>query len=317
MTTTTTPTPTTTTTVPELWAAADFGELDALLDETDTASFVVVDGDRTIHEWYRDDTSHTQDIASAQKSVLSLLVGRAIADGLFSLDTRIDDVLGTDWTPGGQSASITVEHLLTMTSGLDDALAVVREPGVAWLYSGAFARLFDVVTRTSGRASTAKDLNDLASEWLFALVGADGAGFYERPFGGPYARFGLRCTAGDLIEIGRGVRDRSIPGVPAEWYTASFAATALNQSYGYLWWLNGQATFRLPGRERRERPGPLVPSAPSDAVAALGKDDQKLYISSATGLVVARQGGRADAGTRASLSGFDERLWALLAELRG
>ncbi len=67
------------------WAGADFADLDAVLEATDTASFVVAEGDRTIHEWYRDDASHTQDIGSAQKSILSLLVGRAIADGNIAL----------------------------------------------------------------------------------------------------------------------------------------------------------------------------------------------------------------------------------------
>lgn len=303
------------TTVPQAWAGADFGQLDAMLAATDTASFIVAEGDRTIHEWYRTDASHTQDIASAQKSILSLLVGRAVADGNIALDTPIDDVLGPDWTPSGQSAAITVEHLLTMTSGLDDNLAVVGDPGGAWLYSGAFAQLFDVVTRTSGRESTVRDLNDLASEWLFAPLGADGARFYERRVA-QYAGFGLRCTARDLVALGRGVRDRGIPGVPEDWYTASFAPTPLNPSYGYLWWLNGKQTYRLPGLEGLERPGPLIPSAPIDMVAALGKDDQKLYVAPSVGLVVARQGGRADPETRQSLSGFDDQLWALLMSLR-
>lgn len=298
------------------WEGADFAGLDALLAESDTASFVVVDGDRTIHERYRDDASHLQDIASAQKSVLSLLVGRAVAEGNVALDTPVDDVLGPEWTPSGRSASITVEHLLTMTSGLDDSLAVVSEPGEAWLYSGAFAQLFDVVTRTAGLEPTTRGLNALTSEWLFDPLGADTARFYQRRLT-QYAGFGLRCRASDLVAIGRGVRDRSIPGVPDDWYAASFTPTPLNRSYGFLWWLNGQESYRLPGQERRDLAGPLIPSAPNDMVAALGKDDQKLYVSSSTGLIVARQGGRADPETRLSLSGFDERLWALLTELRG
>ncbi len=104
--------------------------------------------------------------------------------------------------------------------------------------------------------------------------------------------------------------------MPDEWYTASFSPTPLNTAYGYLWWLNGQDTFRLPGQEGREQQGPLIPSAPSDMVAGLGKDDQKVYVAPSLGLVVARQGGRADTQTRQSLSGFDERLWSLLMQLR-
>jgi len=64
-----------------------------------------------VHEWYRTDASYTRDTASAQKSILSLLVGRAIVDGLVEFDTPIDDVLGRQWTPSGQSAGITGRDL--------------------------------------------------------------------------------------------------------------------------------------------------------------------------------------------------------------
>ena len=128
-----------------------------------------------MHEWYRTDDTYARDIASAQKSVLSLLVGRAITEGFIGIDTLVDDVLGSGWTPHGQLAAVTVRHLLTMTSGLDDRLALVAAPGTGWLYSGAFAQLFAVLSLTTGR-----DVDDLASEWLFEPAGADGAVFDER-----------------------------------------------------------------------------------------------------------------------------------------
>ena len=84
---------------------------------------VIVEAGSVIHEWYRDgDASFARDIASAQKSVLSLLVGRAIDEGLLLLESTIDSVLGTGWATG-DSGTVTVAHLLTMTSGLDDSLA--------------------------------------------------------------------------------------------------------------------------------------------------------------------------------------------------
>jgi len=93
-------------------------------------------------------------------------------------DTPIDDVLGGQWTPGGQRAGITVEHLLAMTSGLDDRREVVAPPGGRWIYSGAFAALFDVLTTITGR-----DHDDVAQEWLFDPAGASSSLFYERPAG--------------------------------------------------------------------------------------------------------------------------------------
>ncbi len=293
------------------WSNADFAELDAFLDAADTEAFRIVERGRVVHEWYRTDSSYGRDIASAQKSVLSLLVGRAIADGLFDLDTHIDDVLGTQWTPHGQSAGITVRQLLTMTSGLDDQFDVIARPGTMWRYSGAFAALFDVLTTTTGR-----QLNEIADDWLFDPAGASTAQFYERRSDG-FAPVGLFARAGDLTAIGQMVIDRTQPGLPDVWFDESFTTSQpYNGAYGFLWWLNGKDSYLLPGRALVERPGPLVPSAPAGMVAALGKDDQKLYLVVELGLAVARLGGKAVAASQPARSSFDDDLWKLLSRLR-
>ena len=292
------------------WAGADFGELDAFLTDTNSEAFSIVERGMAVHEWYRTDDTYARDIASAQKSVLSLLVGRAIADGIFDIDTLVDDVLGSGWTSHGQTSAITVRHLLTMTSGLDDSLALVSAPGIAWLYSGAFAQLFAVLSVATGR-----DVDDLASEWVFEPARADSAVFYERRTD-DVAPIGMRATANDLVAIGQWVLDGSQPGL-ANWLDESFAPSQpFNGAYGYLWWLNGQESFMLPGPTPPVRPGPLIPTAPVDLVAALGKADQKLYISRALDLVVARLGDKADSESRPALSTFDAALWAMLDRLR-
>ena len=61
----------------------------------------------------------------------------------------------------------------------------------------------------------------------------------------------------------------------------------------------------LPGPAPHPRSGSLIPTAPADLVAALGKADQKLYISQELGLVVARLGEKADPESRPALSTFD------------
>ena len=313
----TTPATTTPTTAPvstvaqELpWSGADFAALDRFLEQNNTSAFRIVEGAEVVYEWYLDDDTFARDIASAQKSVLSLLVGRAIGDGALTLDTRIDDVLGTTWTSHGDTTEINVAHLLTMTSGLDDRFEVIAAPGVEWRYSGAFAALFDVLTSVTGR-----DLDELADEWLFTPAGAATAEFYQRPRS-EFAPIGLSARASDLTAIGQMVLDATQPGLPADWLDDSFAAgSPMNESYGYLWWLNGRDSFVLPGVGRQARPGPLIPSAPADMVAALGRGDQKMYVARDLDLVVARLGESAG-GVRASRSGFDEALWAQLVDLR-
>jgi CubicO group peptidase (beta-lactamase class C family) len=293
------------------WSGADFGELDEFLATTNGEAFAIVEGGVTVHEWYRNDDTYARDIASAQKSVLSLLVGRAITDGYFGIDSLVDDVLGSDWTSHGQTSAITVRHLLTMTSGLDDSFALVSAPGTAWLYSGAFAQLFTILSVTTGR-----EVDDLADEWLFDPAGAQHAVFYQRRTD-EVAPIGMRATANDLVAIGQAVLDRSQPGLPSAWLDESFAASQpFNSSYGYLWWLNGQESFMLPGPAPLARPGSLIPTAPVDLVAALGKADQKLYISRERDLVVARLGDKADPESRPALSTFDAALWTMLDRLR-
>ena len=298
---------------PELspWSGADFAELDAFLDAAATEAFQIVEQGQVVHEWYRTDASYGRDVASAQKSVLSLLVGRAIADGLFDLDTHIDDVLGVGWTPHGQSAGITVRQLLSMTSGLDDQFAVIAPPATLWRYSGAFAALFDVLTTSTGR-----QLNEMADEWLFGPAGATTAQFHERR-SNEFAPIGLFARASDLTAIGQTVLDHAQPGLPDVWLDESLATSQpYNGAYGYLWWLNGKDSFLLPGRAMVARPGPLVPSAPAGMVAALGKDDQKLYLVADLGLAIARLGGKAVIGTQLAPSSFDDALWQLLSQMR-
>lgn len=63
----------------------------------------------------------------------------------------------------------------------------------------------------------------------------------------------------------------------------------LNKSYGYLWWLNGKASYMVPGSQL-VIPGFMCPQAPADMFAAVGKNGQLLSICRSLGLVVVRMG---------------------------
>jgi hypothetical protein len=86
-----------------------------------------------------------------------------------------------------------------------------------------------------------------------------------------------------------------------------------NLAYGYLWWLNGKSTFMSPGLQL-VLTGPLIPNAPADLFAALGKNDQKIYVVPSQGLVVIRQGNSAE-GVTFALSNFDNKLWDYVNKL--
>ena len=88
---------------------------------------------------------------------------------------------------------------------------------------------------------------------------------------------------------------------------ATTTSQNINQSYGYLWWINGQNSYHLP-QTQFEFQGSIIPSGPSDMFMALGKNDQKIYVIPSKKMVVIRMGNAADE-VNAALSDFDEILW--------
>jgi hypothetical protein len=100
---------------------------------------------------------------------------------------------------------------------------------------------------------------------------------------------------------------------PAYLAEAMNPSQELNLSYGHLWWLNGQPSYQVVTTQM-VLPGPLIPSAPSDLVAGLGMNDQKLYVIPSSDRVIIRMGDDAGEGVLAG-SSFDELLWQRLAAL--
>jgi hypothetical protein len=80
----------------------------------------------------------------------------------------------------------------------------------------------------------------------------------------------------------------------------------LNPAYGYLWWLNGQDKYLVPGLPFPFN-GAISPSAPSDLYAGLGKDGQFLDIVPSQDLVVIRMGENPDNSLVPIL--FHDEMW--------
>jgi len=119
-------------------------DLDRHLEDTRTAAFVVMRDDRIIYERYfrgYDERSRLNSFSIA-KSIVATLAGIAIGDGDLALDATVQtyrpDLAGTAY------GTVTVERLLTMTSGVEDAPSYL--PGRAQLYYGD--DLHDVVARS-------------------------------------------------------------------------------------------------------------------------------------------------------------------------
>jgi CubicO group peptidase (beta-lactamase class C family) len=253
-----------------------------------------------------------EDVASVQKSVSAILVGIAQHKGLLKLEDRVDKHLGAGWSKASpeQEQAITVRHLVTMTSGLKDDLTFEAAAGTRWRYnSAAYARTIQVVA-----AAAKKSPNDLTREWLTGRIGMNDSRWADRPGTGRNAvpnALGFATTARDLARFGLLIlaegqwNGESIIADRDFLQAALKPSQKLNPSYGYLWWLNGQPEVARGAGERVK--GPLIPTAPSDLVAALGAVDRKLYIVPSLGLVVTRLGNSAE-------TAFQNEFWKLLME---
>lgn len=250
--------------------------------------------------------------ASAGKTLTSTVAGIAQDQGLLSLDNKVSDYLGTNWTsmPIEKENLITCQHLLSMTSGIDDGLGenVAKEnlqfkadAGTRWAYHNVYVKMQDVVTQASNTS-----WNQYFEANLKTKIGMKGAWIQNTDFNVYWsdsrsmARFGLMIYAG-----GKWMDENIVSS--AYLNIATNTSQAINKAYGYLWWLNGKESYHLP-QSQLEFQGDLIPNAPDDMYAALGKDDQKIYMSPSKKLVVIRMGEAADSQNFA-LSNFDNDLW--------
>ena len=63
----------------------------------------------------------------------------------------------------------------------------------------------------------------------------------------------------------------------------------INKSYGYLWWLNGKASFMIP-ESQVVFPGSITPNGPVDMYSGMGKNGQYVSIIPSKKIVLVRMG---------------------------
>lgn len=303
------------------WCMDQWPALENLLAANNSKAFLVLKDGRIAIEHYFG--SFTQDSvwywASAGKSLTAFLVGIAQQEGLLDINDPSSDYLGTGWTSctAEQELAITVRHQLTMTTGLDDGvdnvdctdpacLQYLAGPGTRWSYHNApYTRLDGVIGGASGQA-----INDFL---LSRLTPGTGIGGLYLPVGynnvffskaRMMARFGL-------LMLGQGAWNGTPILSDADYYNAMITPSqALNSAYGYLWWLNGQSSYMLPGLQF-VFPGPLMTNEPADAFNALGRDAQIINVVPSENLVVVRMGNAP--GENGSITPpFNNDIWELL-----
>jgi CubicO group peptidase (beta-lactamase class C family) len=245
-----------------------------------------------------------EDVASAQKSIISILAGIAVDRGLIDIEDPVSKYLGAGWSaaPPEAEAKVLVRHLLSMSAGLSETkLELVSPAGEKWAYiNKAYSLVNEVV-----QAATGREPNDFMSEWVTIPLGmSDTRWIVRSEFFRQWNMNGLATTAPDLARFGLMVLARGT------WngrriVSAAYLKRALSQShpdnpsYGFLWWLNNPKGWRWVRGEAAESTNTselMVPAAPPNLVAALGSCDRKVYVVPSLGLVVTRTGTSAKLG---------------------
>ncbi|WP_338733263.1 serine hydrolase domain-containing protein [Mangrovimonas cancribranchiae] len=284
------------------------------LEEKNTKSFIMLHHGKIVLEAYMN--GHQAGTpwywASAGKTLSTTVAGIAQDQGFLNIETPVSNYLGTGWTsaPLEKENLITNKHLLTMTSGLDDSLGddvssenlqYLADAGNRWAYHNVYVKIQDVVAAATNQNWDTYFENQLKNKigMTGSWIDLDNLNVYFSNTRS-MARFGLMIYANGKWEDEQIVSESYLQ-------QATNTSQNINLAYGYLWWLNGKTSFHLP-QSQIEFPGELIPNAPADMYAGLGKNDQKIYVVPSEQLVIIRMGESAD-GSNFALSNFDNDLW--------
>lgn len=283
------------------WCESKIDNLYNYLDENHTKAFIVLkDGKIVLEKYFGEFTKDSIWYwASAGKTLTAFMAGIAQQEGFLSVNDRTSKYLGDDWTSETQEQEdkITILHQLTMTSGLDDGvknssctekscLIYKADAGDRWAYHNAPYSLIDSVIEVA----TNSTMNNYVRKKLTLTTGITGGFikledynnvFFSKPR--DFARFGLL-----ILNKGNWAGNQIMADVT---YFNNMTNTSqeLNKSYGYLWWLNGKEEFMLPGSQIKFK-RTLMPNAPSDMIAGMGKNGQFVDIVPSQNLVLIRMG---------------------------
>ena len=253
-----------------------------------------------------------EDVASIQKSIVSILIGLAQQKGLININESVTSYIGR-WTQLSQEKEslIKVRNLLTMTSGLDVDLNYDADPGLKWSYNTrAYSQLIYILEKTSGLS-----INELSSEWLFNELLMNETFWKERKkgpmgFSKDSAKYGLVTTAKDLLKFGEFILNGGEVGTnhvisDINFFDDTFLKSQnMNEAYGYLWWLNNSKTHMT--WEKKLSSGNLFSHVPKEAILALGLGSRVLAIVPSEELVLVRLGSFPDD------IDFNNNLWKYL-----
>lgn len=254
---------------------------------------------------------YLHDLRSISKLIVSACVGLAIDQGIIKNVGQ----LVSDFFPAhpslqsGMKTSLTIEHLLTMTSGLvwnepvpfndpdnSEVLMINNpnpidfvlnseidiEPGKEWRYNGGNTQLLAAIIEMTSNLP----IDKFAEKYLFAALSIKDFEWIRCPkSNNPAAASGLRLTSRDLLKLGllylnqgKWEGKQLIPQTWAIDSLESHIQRSETESYGYGFWLWTDT----------------ISNKTLQFAAAPGNGDQRIYIEKSNDLVLIVTAGNYD-----------------------
>jgi CubicO group peptidase (beta-lactamase class C family) len=287
------------------------GDLEQVLAANDSIAFLVIDGDTLVYESYF--RGHTQSslsqVFSMAKSFTSALVGMAIDDGyLTDVEQRLAEFIPE--LSGRGFDAVTIEHLLTMTSGsdyiendnpfsehvilnftpqLERRLLEVEmqdEPGQVWRYKSGDNALLALILK---RALGGETITEYTQRRLWTPLGMEYDGIWTIDHVGDGLEKTWCCLAAaarDFARLGllylHNGRWEGKQVVSASWVERSTQAGIVSNE---IW----DPEYKDTGYRGYGYQWWLLSELDQDYLA-LGKDGQYLYVNPAQQVIILRLG---------------------------
>lgn len=247
---------------------------------------------------YRLTSGRPSDQLSLTRTVVAALIGVAIDQGYIEgVDQSVLDFFPDRAIENldQRKESLTIEHLLTMTSGLscedpqlglglyeaEDKvqfmldLPMERTPGDQFFECDFDSHLLAAVLQVA----TGSSALDFANQTLFEPMGIREVDWLSDPNGGNYGVQGLLMSPSDTAKLGmlflNGGWWDGAQLVPQSWVETSLSehVTTGSDAFGYGWWINASGT--ISSKERRGQWMTLLPDLDLVVVLTSGQGQQE------------------------------------------
>jgi CubicO group peptidase (beta-lactamase class C family) len=272
-------------------------------------SFLAIQNGRTLLE---EDAKTPHKIYSGTKAFWDLAALAAADQGLVNLDDRVADTIPS-WRNDSRKSRVTIRQLLDFDAGLEpqfflhetqsgdrDATAIrarmLAEPGNAFIYGPATLQVFHHVFKEKLRGESP---THYLERRVLRRLGLGPQRYLPDRAGNPLLATGWILSPRQWAKIGQLALANGASVISPSSLDLCWRGTAANRAFSLGWWNNHAAPsgrefdfeqMLIPKWQNQDwRDACLCRDAPSDLVACIGSEGQRLYVIPSLKLIVVRQ----------------------------